>query len=252
VTPLKLQNLETKKKITLMDVNVSGVIKGTGAGMLPALYTAARDALAECASLDECKDWADRAEALRSYARQADDPTLLNNAMRIKARAVRRCGELLAEIAPGTGAHRKSDGAVTLSETRKGAAVAAGLSERQRVNALRVAAIPAPVFEAAVDAANPPSVTRLADMGRKRRVVEALEVEVVDDLDCYWAAMPDDEVGRELSNLVRGLIVRGAALDFPGDRAVLIAAAKRMSAEDVDALRTVHAFFSVLLKGTGK
>jgi hypothetical protein len=36
--------------------------------------------------LGQCKSWADRAAALASYAKQADDEQLLNNAKRIKAR----------------------------------------------------------------------------------------------------------------------------------------------------------------------
>jgi hypothetical protein len=54
--------------------------------------------LAKCARIDECKSWADRAAALASYAKQADDEQLLNNAKRIKARAIDRMGELGEEI----------------------------------------------------------------------------------------------------------------------------------------------------------
>jgi hypothetical protein len=58
-----------------------------------------------------------------------------------QARAIRRCGELLKQVKPATGAHRKRDGADPLS--RKSAASSAGLSERQRKDALRVASVPA-------------------------------------------------------------------------------------------------------------
>lgn len=60
-------------------------------------------------------------------------------AERIQARAIRRCGELLRQIEPGTGAHweNKRDGTDTL--TRNEAAREAGLSERQKVTALWVA-----------------------------------------------------------------------------------------------------------------
>jgi hypothetical protein len=34
-------------------------------------------ALAECERIDECKDWANRADALASYAKQAGHDTLL-------------------------------------------------------------------------------------------------------------------------------------------------------------------------------
>ena len=44
---------------------------------LPAAYEAVKVALANCVRIDECKEWANRAEALASYAKQADDDTLL-------------------------------------------------------------------------------------------------------------------------------------------------------------------------------
>jgi len=82
---------------------------------------------------------------------------------RIQSRAVRRCGELLKQF-DGRGDHRKSDGAV-ISSTQRQAAEDAGMSERQRVTSVRVANVPADDFEALVEGKNPPTVTRLADMG---------------------------------------------------------------------------------------
>lgn len=67
---------------------------------LPRVYEAAREALATCQNVDECKDWADKAAALASYAKQSQDDSLMVMAQRIKARAVRRAGELLAQIEP--------------------------------------------------------------------------------------------------------------------------------------------------------
>ena len=43
---------------------------------LPEMYQSAKKALAECSRIDECADWANKAEALASYARQADDVSL--------------------------------------------------------------------------------------------------------------------------------------------------------------------------------
>ncbi len=62
---------------------------------LPASYERAKSALAECSRIDECKEWADKAEALASYAKQAKDDGLRILADRIQARAINRCGELL-------------------------------------------------------------------------------------------------------------------------------------------------------------
>ena len=49
-------------------------------------------------------------------------------------------------------------------QTRSEVAKDAGLSERQKVTALRVASVPQPEFEAAVESENPPTVTQLAEL----------------------------------------------------------------------------------------
>ena len=61
-------------------------------------------------------------------------------ARQIKARAIDRCGDLLREIEPASGEHTDldADGSVPRL-TRESAASDAGLSERQRKTALRVA-----------------------------------------------------------------------------------------------------------------
>ena len=46
------------------------------AARLPIIYERARYVLAECSRIDECKDWADTAEALASYAKQAKEESL--------------------------------------------------------------------------------------------------------------------------------------------------------------------------------
>ena len=162
------------------------------AARLPQAYEAAKVALANCASLDECQEWANKAEALASYAKQADDYTLRRCAERIQARAVRRVGELLKTIEPSKGGRPASnsgrddpslagwipgtggapeppDLAGLIPGSRKEAADAAGLNERKRKTALRVANVPADVFAAAVDSDNPPSVGKLAEMGTQTR-----------------------------------------------------------------------------------
>lgn len=72
-------------------------LPATVGAKLPAVYERATQALAECTRIDECKDWADKAEALASYARQSKDDSLRKMADRIQARAIRRMGQLLAE-----------------------------------------------------------------------------------------------------------------------------------------------------------
>ena len=142
---------------------------GSSRGRLPATYQAAQKAIARCSRIDECKSWSDKAAALASYARQARDHTLRIMAERIQARAVRRCGELLKQVPSGQGSKNQHgelrDGAIT----RQKAAQDAGLSERQKVTALRLATLPAPKFEALVEADSPPTVTQLAELGTRTR-----------------------------------------------------------------------------------
>jgi len=132
---------------------------------LPAVYEAAKNALAECSRIDECMEWANKAAALASYAKQAGDEEMEKMARRIRGRAIRRCGELLKQIEPASGKRtdlQPSDG----TDTRSGAAREAGLSERQKVTALRVANVPAAEFERAIES-DRPTIGGIADIGRK-------------------------------------------------------------------------------------
>jgi hypothetical protein len=142
------------------------------AAPLPAVYEAAQKALAACSKIDECKTWADKAQALASYARQANDDSLRVMAVRIHARAERRAGELLKQIPRGDESTRYGQDGTVPPITRTQAAEEAGLSERQRKTALRIANVPEPEFEAAIGQPNPPTITELAARGTAVRPVE--------------------------------------------------------------------------------
>lgn len=131
---------------------------------LPALYSSAKTALANCEHIDECKDWADKAEALASYAKQAQDDNLRKTADRIQARAIRRCGELLSAIKGAVNQHKGARGSGPPS--RDAAAKQAGLSRDQKRTALRVARVNGEEFEEAVESDDPPTVTALAERGK--------------------------------------------------------------------------------------
>jgi len=153
--------VETKPQALPANINIANA-------RLPHSYEAAKTALANCVSIDECVDWADKAAALASYAKQADDKTLLSHATRIRDRAVRRAGELLKQIEPAHGANQNNGAAAdTKVLTRKDAAKQAGMSKRQAVTAIRVASVPTEAFERQVESANPPTVTKLAEQGKK-------------------------------------------------------------------------------------
>jgi hypothetical protein len=90
-------------------------------------------------------------------------------AARIRTRATRRAGELLKQIDGRGGDRSKNDGGDTFAQTQKKIADRAGMSERQRVTAVRVANIPEADFAAQVDSDNPPTLTALAEQGKTPR-----------------------------------------------------------------------------------
>jgi N6-adenosine-specific RNA methylase IME4 len=77
-------------------------------------YEAARSALAAAKSVDEVKDMRDKAEAMRAYARQANNKELEVDAAEIRLRAERRLGQMLAE-------QKKTVGMQSGARGRKGA-----------------------------------------------------------------------------------------------------------------------------------
>lgn len=134
---------------------------------LPESYERAKTALERCTNIDECKEWADKAAALASYAKQAEDETLHNLATRIQARAVRRCGELLKPFQTGpSGGRPKGNGGDASPVSQREAAAKARMSKDQEKTAIRVANVSAEDFEAAVDGEHPATVTRLAELGK--------------------------------------------------------------------------------------
>ncbi len=103
---------------------------------------------------------------MASYARQSEDDSLRRMCDRIQARAIRRCGELLAAIKTAQAGRPKISGDAPTNLSRTQAARDAGLSRDQRVTALRVAKVPSDEFEVAVEAEESPTVT---DLARPRR-----------------------------------------------------------------------------------
>jgi hypothetical protein len=120
---------------------------------------AAQAALMRCDQVDECQEWANKAAALASYARQARDKTLLDMATRIQARAVRRSGELLKAIPAGRGN----------TGQRMAVARAAGFTRQKYCEATAVAQIPREKFEELVEAPNPPKTYVLHKIGNRPR-----------------------------------------------------------------------------------
>ena len=93
-------------------------------------------------------------------------------AKRIQARAIRRSGELLKQIEPGTKHNAKKQREGDHPSNRKQTARDAGLSKHQQVTATRVANVPDEEFTAMVESDNPPTVTKLAEIGTKRQLID--------------------------------------------------------------------------------
>lgn len=144
----------------LTTIDVSGA-------KLPSTYQAAKRAISQCASIDECKDWSDRAAALASYAKQAGDDQLEKMARRIRARATRRAGELLKQIEPSKGGRpSKNSGSRPPEFSRAAAARGAGLSRDQAKQAQRLANVPEAEFEDMVESGA--TVTMIAEFGTNK------------------------------------------------------------------------------------
>jgi phage N-6-adenine-methyltransferase len=162
-------------------LHLPSIVGSTESAKLPSSYQAAKEALAACEAIDECKDWADKMAAPFSYAAQAKDEELLRCARRIQGRALRRDGELLQRLdARGDHWQSKKEGSLLSSSlasdgggiqaySRTEAAREAGISEHQQKQALRLPNIPEPEFEDLVEGFDPPSITELAEHGTRRR-----------------------------------------------------------------------------------
>lgn len=122
---------------------------------LPLKYDAARAALAECRRIDEVKDFADKAEALRAYARQAGDVQMEQDFTEIRLRAIRRFGEIEIELRAAGRFHKGGRPAKTSDDSepvtdRPIKLADLGVTKRFSANAQAVAGIAERAFEAMV------------------------------------------------------------------------------------------------------
>jgi hypothetical protein len=107
-------------------------------------YDQARQALAACRNVDEIKDIRDKSEAMRLYAKQAQDTELEQWAAEIKFRAQRAIGELSSALETQKGGF----GIVPAGGKHKAEVLAdAGISTSTANRYEKLAAIPEPVIE---------------------------------------------------------------------------------------------------------
>jgi hypothetical protein len=127
-----------------------------------------------------------------------------NLAYRIRARAIRRAGELLRQI-DGRGGDRKTDNFKSISTNtfdQKQAAEKAGMSKRQQVTAVRVANVPESEFENQIESDNPPTITTLAEQGlltnEQENKLKRLKLEAEAKLGRLLAALERGKTGPKL------------------------------------------------------
>ena len=115
-------------------------------------YDAAKQAIAEYRTVDEVKDFRDKALAIEAYAKQANDYELERDAAVARVRAERRCGELLAEMDKAKGGrpieNRSHDSTGFVAETKTLSDL--GITKDQSSKWQKLAAVPEAEFEAAV------------------------------------------------------------------------------------------------------
>jgi ParB family chromosome partitioning protein len=170
VTPVEQAPVQTRRANAVISHDQLPNAFALAHARLPESYQAAQLALSNCVKMDECWDWADKAAALASYAKQSNDDSLQKHAIRIQSRAIERCGLLMKQIPSGKGQNQNiSEGDHTNVLTRKQAATDAGLSEHQRNTALRIASIPSAELDRMIESDDPPTITQLAAMGTKHK-----------------------------------------------------------------------------------
>ena len=101
----------------------------------------------------------------------ADDETLQKTAVRIKSRAIKRCGELLKQF-DARGDHRQmpdAKGAPPILPSRGGRPTKPECLNDQIKDAVRVSNVPEAEFERLVESDDPPSITQLAELGKSSR-----------------------------------------------------------------------------------
>ena len=120
-------------------------------------YDAACRALAEAKTVDEVKDYRDKAKAIEAYARLANNKTLQADALEITLRAERRLGQLLAESPKATGGQHGGkaalDGSRREPSNKTPTLFEMGIDKKLSARSQKIAKIEDGDFEAIVEAA---------------------------------------------------------------------------------------------------
>jgi hypothetical protein len=184
-------------------------------------YDAMCRAIAECYRVDEVKDMRDKAEALRAYAKQAENREAEVQFAEVKVRAERKCGELLQMTAAS--GERETGGKPLHGERVKPTLKDLGVTEIQSHRFQQIANVPAVKVEAAFETARKtqvpvtsaqirqltkwPKSTPEKDLEQERlwRVLTALQEIYEQDItpEEWVAGLPDYMLNRATTHLKR-------------------------------------------------
>jgi len=153
--------------------NLPELMAGRGVNArMPLNYEAAKNAIAKCARIDECKQWEDQAVALTAYAKQIKDKDLEQAVRRIKVRAKVRMGELLTKMEARHGGWQLPNGQMTNKRglsPRYRAGLEADIGRRGINEAVSMARVPVSERERRIETTPPITTRQLADLGRVRK-----------------------------------------------------------------------------------
>lgn len=155
-------------------------------------YDAMCHAIAAAHAVDEVKDIRDKARAIEMYARQAQNTEAERQAIEIRLRAERKCGELLSgrEMASPRGSNQYQE--VSRDPTHPQPLSDLNISRDQSSQWKRLAAIPVEQFEADLaDAMWRPSTTGLLERHDARERGPFPESHGDEDALWLWGALID-------------------------------------------------------------
>jgi hypothetical protein len=183
-------------------------------------YETARRALAEAKRVDEVKQIHDKAEAIRVYARQADDGEMIRWATDIRERAKVRGGEILIAMAErgerdtGRGGDRRAhcrDGRVKIPEL--------GITHKQSSQWQKLANLPKKEQEQAIERAKDIATGAVARAPRKPRSAPPEPREQIHELqdDCPDCATPAEARRLGFLNVAAGVVAYASRHDLSAD-----------------------------------
>jgi hypothetical protein len=158
------------------------------------IYENAKYWIAQYESVDELRDYLDKASVIEQYAKRANDYELEINAGRARVRAERRCGELLKEMdkAKGAATPRGQTDVPRLDEM--------GLTKNQSSKYQQLANVPEKEFEESINV--PGSIPSAHGILRSRKKEEK---RIDADALYLWGRLNDFErklFGRALDELL--------------------------------------------------